>query len=125
MPGLKTETFGGGDTSWLGSTHGTENARTGTLDVSTFTKNTHYPDNYFPSGTKVNVTDEGAVKPWTNASGEVLGIVLFDTPTDGTTDKPTAILRHGIVKTALLPGTWATPAAGTVTAGFVFVGGAS
>ncbi len=47
MPRLKSETIGGGNMTWLGSDHGIFNCRTSTLDVSTFTKATHYPSDYF------------------------------------------------------------------------------
>lgn len=103
MPRLKTESWGVGNTTWLGSSHGIENARTATMDVSTFTKATHYPNGYFPSGLIVNAASEASIKPWTGAVGEQLGFVLFDTVTDGVTDGPTAILRHGIIITGKLP----------------------
>lgn len=122
MPRLKLETFGSGDQSWLGSDHGLFNARTGTLDVSTFTAGTHYPDGYFPSGLLVNCASEGAVKPFTGAAGEALGFVLFDVQASGTADLPAAILRHGLINTTKLPLTTNLPAA--APAGFVFVGGA-
>ncbi len=38
------------DQSWLGSAHGTSSARTITLQMSSFTASTHYPNGYFPSG---------------------------------------------------------------------------
>lgn len=121
MPELRRSSHGTGDARWLGSTHGIRNARTATLDVSTFTKATHFPDGKFRSGQPVNCADEGSVKPWTDAAGEVLGFVLFDEETDGTTDKGVAVLRHGIVKTSLLPVAF-THATGS-TAGFSFVDG--
>ncbi len=46
MPKLRTETFGGGDQSWLGSAHGIGNCRTETIDISAFTASTHYPNGY-------------------------------------------------------------------------------
>jgi hypothetical protein len=51
MPRLQSETVGAADQSWLGSTHGSRNARTETIDISTFTPSTHYPNGYIPSGT--------------------------------------------------------------------------
>ena len=53
MPNFKSESFGGGDQSWLGSAHGIANCRTEKLKVSGFTKGTHYPNGYIPSGTPV------------------------------------------------------------------------
>lgn len=43
------------DPSWLGSEHGYEAARTGTLDASLFTPATHYPDGFIPSGTPLGL----------------------------------------------------------------------
>lgn len=48
-----TETHGGGDYRWLKSARGTEHPKSGTLDYSTFTANTHFPDGYVPSGLPV------------------------------------------------------------------------
>ncbi|WP_072689284.1 K structural protein [Rhodococcus marinonascens] len=50
---LKTETFGQDNQSWLGSAHGTDAARTGTLNIATLTSTTHYPDGHLPSGVAV------------------------------------------------------------------------
>lgn len=120
MPRLKTETYGGGDQSWLGSTHGTGNCRTGTLDVSAFTAGTHYPDGFIPSGTPVDCSDEGAVAPW-GGSGQ-LGFVFTDQATDGTTDVAAPILRHGTIKADNLPNaaSFEYPATGHT---FTFIGG--
>jgi hypothetical protein len=122
MPRFTSETFGSGDMRWLASDHGMFNAETGTLDVSTFTKANAYPDMYFRSGTKVNCSDMGAVKPWTGAVSELLGFVLRDQPTNGVADEPTAIIAHGLIKTAFLPVDGATLPA-SAPSGFVFIGG--
>lgn len=119
MPKFRTETFGTGDMKWLGSAHGMRNARSGQIDVSTFTKSTHYPDNYFRSGTPVNVADEGVVKPWTAAAGETLGFILTDQVTDGVTDFSAPIFRHGIVNIDYVPVTFTVPTTGVFN-GFVF-----
>lgn len=117
---LKTETFGSGSTSWLGSNHGTDNARTSTFVVANFTKATHYPDGYVPSGLPVNAADEANLKPWTGAEGEVLGFVLFDQSVDDADAKfAVPVIRHGLIRTNKLPVDF-TP---VVAAGFVFVGG--
>lgn len=122
MPRMKTETLGGGDMSWLASDHGIFNARTSTIDVSTFTKATHYPDGYFKSGLPVNVAAEGAVKPWTAAAGEKLGFLLTDQSTDGVADFAAPILRHGLIKTARLPIAFTAPAEGAEGAeGFTYI----
>jgi len=50
MPRMQVETFGTGDQSWLGSTHGMYNARSVPLDLSLFTAAEHYPNGYIKSG---------------------------------------------------------------------------
>lgn len=120
MPRLKTETYGGGDQSWLGSTHGIGNCRTGTLDVSAFTAGTHYPDGHIPSGTPVDCSDESAVGPW--AGTGQLGFLFTDQKVDGDADIPAPILRHGTVKADLVPGTFEYPTTGHT---FTFIGGSA
>lgn len=117
-----TESFGGGDTSWLGSNHGTDNARTSTFVAANFTAVEHYPNGHLPSGLAVNVADEGDVKPWTDASGEVLGFVLFDQQVpSGDAVFAIPVLRHGTVRLDKLP-VEITTATGSAD-NFVFVGG--
>ena len=60
MPRLETQTIGGGDQSWLGSTHGIYNCRSVVIDASEFTAETHYPDGYLPAGTPLTISDEVA-----------------------------------------------------------------
>src|SRR3546814_8488140 len=72
MPRLKSETFGAGDQSWLGSAHGIRNARTVTIDISAFTSGTHYPDGYIPSGTPVAIVSNLAV-PYDKTEGTTTG----------------------------------------------------
>lgn len=117
MPGLKSETFGGGDQSWLGSTHGIANARTEILDVSTFTAGTHYPNGYIPSGLPVAKVG-GVLVPYdategtTTGAGILAGFVLFDHWVLTTTDDfGVALLDHGRVKVANTPITFVAPAA--------------
>jgi len=70
MPRLKSETIGTGDQSWLGSTHGIWECRTETIDVSAFTKATHYPDGYFKSGLPVALVAKRLV-PFASSTDEV------------------------------------------------------
>ena len=72
MPRLKTETFGAGDLSWLGSTHGIANGRTEKLDISTFTSGTHYPNGYLPSGLPVALVS-GVLVPYVATEGTTTG----------------------------------------------------
>lgn len=114
MPKMRTETYGAGDQSWLGSAHGIWNCRTVTLDISTFTEATHYPDGYIPSGTALAIVG-GLAVPFDSAAAdgsEVLAGFLF---TDAkvhaglTEDIPAPMLDHGRVKTANLPLAWTAP----------------
>jgi hypothetical protein len=123
MPKLRTETFGAGDQTWLGSTHGIRNARTAVIDISAFTSTTHYPDGYLRSGTEVNAADESAIKPYTGAAGEKLGYLLTDQKVNGNEDFGAPILRHGIINISKLPIAHVDSADAAVTAGFTFVGG--
>ena len=116
---MKTEQFGTGDQTWLASAHGMRNAGTAVIDISTFNKNTHYPDGYVRSGTPVNIADPKAVVPYVDGASAVLGFVLFDQPTDGVTDFPAPILRHGQVNLDKVPVTLTKPATGDAR-GFVF-----
>ncbi|MBG6083245.1 hypothetical protein [Zhihengliuella flava] len=116
MPRLTTETYGGGDYSWVGAAHALRNARTEMIDVSAFTESTHYPDGYIPSGTPVAKVS-GVLVPYDSAeatvtgAGILAGFVLTDTPVSGTTDVPAALYDHGRVVTANVPGDFTAPAA--------------
>ncbi|KNX38094.1 type 2 periplasmic-binding domain-containing protein [Luteipulveratus halotolerans] len=103
MPGLKTTSYGTGDYSWMLNTDGLDEAIGGVLDVSTFTKATHFPDGYFPSGLPVNVADRDVIKPWTDAAGAVLGFLKGDHKTDGVEDVNCAVVVRANIKTAKVP----------------------
>jgi hypothetical protein len=116
MPRLISETTGGGDLSWLGSTHGLRNARTVVVNVSAFTAGTHYPDGYLKSGTPVAIVGGKAVpydatEATTAGAGVLAGFILTDQKIVGTTDLPAPLLDHGRVKVANLPIAFAKPAA--------------
>lgn len=126
MPGLKTETFGGGDQSWLGSTHGIANARTEVLDISTFTAGTHYPNGFIPSGLPVAKVG-GVLVPYdategtTTNAGVLAGFVLTDHKVDGTADFAVPLLDHGRVRTAKLPIAFTAPTAAAKSAATTIV----
>ena len=121
---LKIESFGAGDVSWLGSNHGTSNARTNTIVLANFTKATHYPDGHIPSGLPVNAADEANLKPWTGAAGEALGFVLFDQSVDASDAKfGVPVIRPRIIRHTKLPVTFYVPA--DVVPNVTFVGGAA
>lgn len=105
---LTTETFGGGDLSWLGSNHGTNNARTSTFVAANFTPATHYPNGYIPSGTPVAKVG-GVLVPYdstevtvTNA-GVLAGHLFTDQAVVGTDDFAVPVLDHGRVRSAKVP----------------------
>lgn len=128
MPKLRQETFGSGDMSWLGSAHGLRNARTAILDISAFTKATHYPDGYIPSGTPVAKV-AGLLVPYdkteatTTDAGVLAGFVLTDQPVVGTEDFAVPLLDHGRVNVAKVPysGGFAAPTAAAKTAATTIV----
>lgn len=126
MPRLKTETFGGGDQSWLGSTHGIANARTEVLDISAFTAGTHYPNGFIPSGTPVAKVG-GVLVPYDDdedeatGAGILAGFVLTDQPVVGTADFGVPLLDHGRVIVSKLPVAFVAPAAAAKRAATTFV----
>lgn len=116
MPRMQTENYGSGDITWLHSTHAINTARTEMLDVSAFTKATHYPDGYIPSGTPVAKTATGlvpydATEATVTGAGVLAGFVLFDQKVVGTYDFGVPLIDHGRVKAANVPGTFTKPAA--------------
>jgi hypothetical protein len=108
---MRTETFGQEDQSWLGSSHGTDMARSITLDVSTFTSGTHYPQGFLLSGLALGkITATGKYGPYNDASSdgtEVLAGFLLTSvrvnTLDNTVDVQGALYIHGVVVTAKLP----------------------
>lgn len=99
MPNFRSESFGPGDQSWLGSTHGIRNARTAVLDVTAF----DVEGGVIPSGTPVNAADEGNVTPFTGGAGEVLGFLLTEQRVQNDERINVPVLRHGTVKVDKLP----------------------
>ena len=115
MPKLIEEVYGTGDQSWLGSAHGISNCRTATVDISAFTKSTHYPDGFLPSGTVVAEVD-GKLVPYDSTEGTVTeagviaGHLFTDQPVVGTADFAAPVLDHGRVKASKVPGSFTKPA---------------
>lgn len=108
--GLTTESFGTDDQSWLGSAHGTQATESVTLDTSTFTLATHYPDGYFKSGLPLGkITATGKYGPYNGAAvdgTETLVGFLFaavKAPSVNTVDVAGAMLVHGKVRESRLP----------------------
>ena len=105
MPGLKTtKTYSSGDYSWMYNSRGITFGMTATLDISKFTKDTHYPDGYIRNGTPVNIAAPGAGIPWADAAGAVIGFVGGDYETDGVEKINVHVITHPeIVKLDRLP----------------------
>lgn len=106
----RTESFLVGDQSWLGSQHGTDTARSITLDTSTFTSGTHYPDGFFKSGLPLGkITATGKYGPYDDAAVDgraVLSGFLLEAvkaPAVTTVDPIGAMLMHGFVLESKLP----------------------
>jgi hypothetical protein len=108
MPRLKTETFGTGDMTWLGSDHGIFNGRTELLDISAFVEADNYPDGYIPSGTPLAKVG-GLMVPYTSAEGTttnagvLAGFLLTDQSVNGAEDFAVPVQDHGRVRTAKVP----------------------
>lgn len=110
------ETFGQDNQTWLGSEHGTSSGRPVTLDLSTFTAGTHYPNGYLLSGLPLGkITASGKYGPYdhttpaTDGRQSFVGFlltpvrVLFYGSGALEGDAEGSILLHGIVVTANLP----------------------
>ena len=101
---LTSETFGSDDQSWLGSAHGTDCTETITLDTSTFTPATHYPNGYFRSGIPLGkITATGLYGPYDNAAHDGHLFAAVKAPADNTVDPAAALLWHGKVRPSRLP----------------------
>ena len=107
---VRSETLSSGNQTWLGSAHGTDNGRSITLDTSTFTPATHYPNGYLPSGTpisRITATSKYGLYDNATAGGQdvLSGFLLTDIamPTVNTIDPQGALFEHGVVIEANLP----------------------
>lgn len=94
------------DQSWLGSAHGTDATRTGTLDISAFTPGTHFPNGYLPSGLAVAlIGNTGLYGP--AGAGATDFVFLFTAqkvhPTNNAFDIVAPLLDHGRIVVAKLP----------------------
>lgn len=68
---IRREYVAGSDLTWLGSAHAVENAQTVPIDVSTLTKQTHYPNGFLPSGFALGeIGDTGVYGPYNNGASD-------------------------------------------------------
>ncbi|WP_280448494.1 potassium transporter [Nocardia brasiliensis] len=115
---LKTETFGQDSHDWLASAHGTDAGRTITLDLTTFTAGTHYPDGWLKSGFALKKLGSGKYGLFSagDESGAVIAghlLTAVKVPT-GATKVAGSLMWHGAVIASKLPHT--VNAAGQATA---------
>lgn len=107
---IKTETFGQEDQSWLGSAHGTDTARSITLDMTTFTAGTHYPDGFLKAGLPLGkITATGKYGLYSDAAVDgrtaLVGFLFTAVKTPASTATPVvgAMLMHCFVVESKLP----------------------
>jgi hypothetical protein len=105
---MTTTTYQSPKRDWLLGLHGTEGGAnpSATLDISTFTAGTHYPNGYIPSGTCVSRLASGLWTFFDTTNGLEHGLTLGDVTVnaaDLTQDAATGILKHGFVAYAKLP----------------------
>jgi hypothetical protein len=104
-----TETYTAEDRSWLGSRDGTDVTQTVTLDVSTFSSTTHYPNGYVPSGCVLGqITANGLFGPYDNAAtdGRQTAVGFLYSATKMRSGGPNVgapIHWRGVIRSARLP----------------------
>ncbi len=124
---LTTEAFTVEDRSWLASRDGTDVTLTITLDTSTFTAGTHYPNGYVPSGTVLAKLSNGLYGPYCGATTEVQTATITGSPTGGTftltfDGATTAAIAYNAAASAVQAALEALP---NITAGDVTVTGSA
>ena len=118
--GIRSESIGAGDQSWLLSRHGTDVAKTATLDPTAWSDKT--ADGRIKSGEPFGVVSGLAVPYNSGGSGgaEVLaGFILTDTPVvAGAGNVTFPGVWHGRIKLSKLPSVVLAGAAATSTGQF-------
>ena len=109
---VRTDAIGADDQSWMGSRHGTNNARTVTLAKAAFTANTHYPQGFLRSGTPLGKyatgPNAGLYGPYTTGATDgtqtLAGFLLTpQSVTTGAGNIVAPLMDHGRVIDAKLP----------------------
>ncbi|PPS86404.1 head decoration protein [Streptomyces sp. MH60] len=109
---LKVESFTQDRRDWLGSAHGTDAPVSVTLDVSKFTKATHYPDGYVKSGIPLGkITAGGKYGPYddtaTDGRQTLVGFLFTAQDVDARQVASTSVvgsmLIHCFIREAKLP----------------------
>ncbi|MCQ6554799.1 head decoration protein [Streptomyces sp. C10-9-1] len=110
---LRSESFGQDRRDWLGSAHGTDAPVGATLDVSTFTSGTHYPEGFIKSGIPLGkITSSGKYGPYDNTETDgretCVGFLFTDVNVvnsrgQASTTVVGSMLLHCFIKEAKLP----------------------
>lgn len=110
---LRSISFSQDRRDWLGSQHGTDVLRSITLDVSTFTAGTHYPDGYLKSGLpigKITATGKYGLYDDTKTDGRQTCVGLLATGVEvvnhrgqASTSVNGSMFLHGFVVLSKLP----------------------
>ena len=95
----KREGWTSDNQSWLGSAHGTDVARTVTIDGTTLTGF----DGVIPSGTPLKATTGGKYAPVDAAADVLAGFLLTAQAFDGASDVVAPLLDRGRVRATRLP----------------------
>jgi len=109
---IKSETFGADDPSWLASRDGLGSLRSITLDLSAFTKNTHYPDGFLKSGLPLaRRTADGLYVPYDTSGsggadvldGHLFGHITVSSPLPTPAKFGASLFWRGVVDARWLP----------------------
>lgn len=118
MPHYRSEAaYGSGDSRWIGTRHAINNAQTAMVDISAFTKATHFPDGFLPSGTPVARAGDGKLIPYdkaeatTTGAGLLAGHILWDQAVKDTEDFAVPLYDHGRVVAEFVPHGFVAPIA--------------
>lgn len=109
---LDTVSYLQADQTWLGSEHGTTNARSVTIVTSSLTPATHFPNGFIPSGTPLAQYTSGANQGFytvyasggSAGAGTLVGFLLDTVPVRNPARNVVgALLDHGRIVLAKLP----------------------
>lgn len=110
---VRSITFSQDRKDWLGSQHGTDALRGVTLDVSTFTAGTHFPDGYLRSGLPLGkITAGGKYGLYNDAASDGRqtcvgflwsGVEVVNHRGQSATVVGGSMLVHGFIVTTKLP----------------------
>lgn len=105
---VQSSAYGVENRSWLLGQHGTEPGATPsiTLDISSFTAGTHYPDGYIKSGEPLALLSTGLYGPYENQTSEVQKVTVATSGNttvgfEGVTAAATALTADASGATAL------------------------